>query len=304
MHGKFKDLTGQKFGMLTAIRWHGMERGKSYWICICDCNPLVEVKQRSDKIVGTKEPHCGCQTSNRLAVSTAARMREQHFEDLTGQKFERLTVVGPEKETGSPKWICQCDCGGSIVVAKWELKHGEYKSCGCLQREKAAAQAFAMGKANLKHGKTSSIDYNVWRSVRQRCFDKNSPSYFRYGAKGIKVCSRWLSFEAFHEDMGPRPSISYSIDRKDNQFGYSCGHCEECIANNWPSNCRWATAQEQQRNRTNNIYIAFDGRVKLLVEWAEEYGIPQSILHSRVFRLGWPFDVALQTKPNEPREDI
>lgn len=70
-----------------------------------------------------------------------------------------------------------------------------------------------------------------------------------YADRNLEVCPHWLTFDNFLADMGERPSRDHSIDRIDNDGGYWCGHCEWCEANGRPSNCRWATRSEQQRNK-------------------------------------------------------
>ena len=78
--------------------------------------------------------------------------------------------------------------------------------------------------------------YRAWQGMRQRCYDVNCPQYKNYGGRGIYICKRWDKFENFLEDMGPHPGKGYSLDRKNNDGIY----CKR--------NCRWATANEQQRN--------------------------------------------------------
>lgn len=151
---------------------------------------------------------------------------DPRFTDLTGKQFGKLKVV---YYAGKPDgrrltWGCLCECGNSTVVPTDKLKSGHTSSCGC--------------KVKSSGGMYLTSEYLAWCSMRQRCLTKTHKQYPEYGGRGITICQSWLdSFNSFYEDMGPRPSDKHSIDRKDNDSGYSKG------------NCRWATAQQQNNNR-------------------------------------------------------
>lgn len=87
------------------------------------------------------------------------------------------------------------------------------------------------------HHLSETPEYYTWASMKSRCNNPNDTGYKDYGGRGIKVCKRWTdSFLSFHEDMGKRPTRSYSIERLDVNGDYE------------PSNCKWASKQEQARN--------------------------------------------------------
>src|SRR5258708_38338927 len=169
--------------------------------------------------------------------------RPVHKLNLLGQRFGRLTVTGQEPHVDSygarrVKWICRCDCGAQCSSRSPDLKNGKVRSCGCLNRE-------IVVKMRQKHGHAGAADRNVrrdtptyrsWRAMKERCLNPKAIGYKAYGGRGIKICDRWLLFENFLADMGERPA-GKTIDRKDNDGDYELG------------NCRWATKDEQMRNR-------------------------------------------------------
>jgi hypothetical protein len=124
-------------------------------------------------------------------------------------------------------------------------------------------------------------EYDAWHMCIQRCENPNNPGYKTYGARGIRVCHRWHSFENFFADMGPRPSPRHSIDRIDNDGDYE------------PGNCRWATPAEQARNRRTNRMIEFGGRTMCISDWAAEIGISCGSLMRRLDL--WGVERALTT---------
>lgn len=131
---------------------------------------------------------------------------------------------------------------------------------------------------------------STWNGMKSRCLNPNNAQYHNYGGRGITVCERWRqSFEAFCEDMGPRPPGT-SIDRINNDLGYS------------PENCRWATPAVQRRNQRTSHYLEFDGKRMVLQDWADYIGISRATLDHRINLLGWSVERALTTPALPPDE--
>lgn len=129
-------------------------------------------------------------------------------------------------------------------------------------------------------------EHIAWCDMRKRCYLSTHFRYADYGGRGVGVCERWRhSFEAFYQDMGPRPSASHSLDRIDNNGDYE------------PGNCRWSTAKEQARNTRRNRMLTFRGQTMCVAAWSEETGININTLYIRIHR-GWSIDRVL-SKPSE-----
>lgn len=194
-------------------------------------------------------------------------------------KFNRLTVIDFAGRTtnGSIRyyWRCKCDCGNETVVLEYNIKTGHIKSCGCLQKNPVHISTHNMSK---------SPEYSAWKGMKRRCYNTKFKEYKNYGKRGIKVCDRWLeSFENFYADMGPRPSKGYSIDRVDNDKGYS------------KENCRWATNKLQSNNKRNTHFLTYNGETKTFSEWGHLFNISASVLYVRILRLKWDACQALTT---------
>ena len=122
--------------------------------------------------------------------------------------------------------------------------------------------------------------------MKRRCFDPKEPSFKYVGGRGLTMCSRWLVFENFLEDMGPKPGPGYSIDRfPNNNDGYH------------PDNCRWATDSEQQINSRKAVFLEHDGKRLCLSQWERETGIPIGTIRDRIKVFGWSVADALTIKP-------
>jgi hypothetical protein len=210
-------------------------------------------------------------------------MPRKLYRPVVGQRFGRLTVISTEidcqisERSRVYRWMVRCDCGNERWVQHPALRNGLTISCGCWAREKIRA-------TGTRHGMHASPEYRAWKSLRERCTDPRSKSYPSYGGRGITVCPEWgASFDAFYQDMGPRPSPQHSIDRIDNDGPYSRG------------NCRWATKKEQSRNHRKNRLITHAGRTMPLAAWADEAGISWAAMVGRMKR-GWSMEQALDPR--------
>lgn len=151
------------------------------------------------------------------------------FLNRTGHRYGRLTVLSREpNQSRSVSWRCRCDCGNETVVFGSNLHTGNTLSCGCLVKPTLRAR---------KHGDTGSAEYWVWTGMHQRCRDPNHVAYHHYGGRGIAVCDRWKTYANFLADIGRRPSSKFTLERINNDEGYS------------PENCTWATWKQQVHNR-------------------------------------------------------
>lgn len=204
-------------------------------------------------------------------------MTKNKAPDMSGMAFGRWTVLSraPSSKRGLAQWLCRCVCNKESIVRGSQLRDGSSLSCGCLAAERAMA-------ANRTHGLYQSPTYSTWVNMLQRCTNPNNNNYRKYGARGITVCKRWLSFDNFLEDMGIRPTDK-TLDRKNGLLGYS------------KSNCRWATVQEQNQNTRRNtltkemvveirkLYSEGTTRAKI----AREYGVDYQAVDAAVSGRTW-----------------
>lgn len=271
------EFVPEVFGRLTTL---GPGTRKNYagcnrWVVECLCSCGKEKTVREDVLRKGEIKSCGCMPRGPVPKPYAPKV------------FGRLATIGPNfKKPVGNRYVyyapCLCECGKTVTVQVSALHSGKTKSCGCLGRELTQ-------RRNTKHGAYESPLYHIWINMIARCYDAASEAYARYGGRGIKVCQRWLDpaegIHNFSQDIGPRPSASHTLDRKNNNGDYE------------PDNCRWATKVEQSRNRRTNLVLTHAGKSQCASAWAEELGFSTRNAIVKRLRAGWSVEKALTTPP-------
>lgn len=177
--------------------------------------------------------------------------------NLVGQRFGFLTVLSLDLSRANfTRYMCECDCGEVLSIRGEYLPNGHTRSCGCLTNR----------PLSKRHNMASFPEYRVWQGMKARCTSPTSSGFYLYGGRGITVCDRWMkSFYNFYEDMGRRPP-KMSLDRIDNNLGYS------------KSNCRWATSVEQSINKRKTVMFEAFGIKKCREHWGKLLGVRPSTI--------------------------
>lgn len=186
----------------------------------------------------------------------------QKLIDMSGEVHGMLKVICRDGTTsyGKPLWKCQCKCGNFCHTTRKHLLDGSTNSCGCYRREFSR-------KEHTTHGESKTRLYRIWTGMKDRCLNTNGRYWDRYGGNGITICDEWAdSFENFRKwSLENGYNDSLTIDRKDNSMGYS------------PQNCRWATYETQENNRTNNVLYSVDGEILTLAQLSRKTGLSRHL---------------------------
>ncbi len=200
--------------------------------------------------------------------------------DLTGEKYNRLTVIDRAPHSGKfTQWRCRCDCGNIVNVITMHIRSGHTKSCGCIPRQNSDRVINGNGKLVRPDG------YWSWKAMQSRCYCQGDSNYKKYGARGITVCRRWRGkggLSNFLKDMGPRPSPDHSVGRRTGNCNYS------------PETCKWETPLEQGANKRNANVLTHGGKSMHITAWTRELGLKTGSLRLRLNR-GWSVHKALST---------
>ena len=202
--------------------------------------------------------------------------------NLLNQKFGRLTVISQEQSKyGKTIWKCVCDCGNITTVTSTNLNCGRIKSCGCIRKEQIT-------KRNITHNQRRTKLYEVWKTMKQRCYNPKNSSYQNYGQRGITICNEWLnSFEAFYDwsyDNG------YCIENQDDEIHKLTLDRINVNGNYEPSNCRWVDRKAQANNTRVTKFVTINNENKSVCEWCRIYNINRTTYQSRINRGLSPYE--------------
>lgn len=197
--------------------------------------------------------------------------------------LELIEIIGMKRSGNAERKRKYCTVKCSYCESVVEMRYDTFmrsKSCGCLRAVKASKTALSL----RTHKMSNTRLYQIWQSMKDRCYNPNNKRYNRYGGRGIAVCDEWrkdfIKFYDWATENGY--SSDLTIDRVDNDRDYS------------HSNCRWTTSTVQSRNRSSNIKVQYNGKVVTLVELSESTKIPYSVLSARYEREG---DTEMLTRP-------
>ena len=236
-----------------------------------------------------------CVTMKTASDPLPSPRKRINWKDSAGMKFGRLTILGfaGTNRNGQAIVKCRCDCGVTCDRMACNMKGGLVRSCGCLRVERTIERKTTHGHS--RNGKVTSI-LNVYRAMLNRCHGETG--HPGYKGRGIEVCDRWrfgdgtaCGFICFKNDLGVRPTIDHTIDRRDNDKGYS------------PENCRWATRVEQANNRRSTVWIDVAGMRKTILQWTRHLGVNRNALREAEKR-GTPAEEYIQRRLDKAEKEF
>lgn len=194
------------------------------------------------------------------------------YKDRVGEKHNELTIIGYiiGTKNKAARFSIECECGKSKSIICKDVLSGHSKTCGCNKIEVALKNLqYIVPKINQDR-RDHPLSYSSWVSMLARVTDERHIFYKHYGARGITIDTRWYDFKEFYKDMGDRPRKGMSLERIDNDKGYS------------KENCKWATTKEQSRNRRNSKPQTYKGETLFIQDWSERYNVPVRKLYKLV----------------------
>lgn len=199
-----------------------------------------------------------------------------------GDKYNLLTVVeeAPSRsKDGRPYYLCFCECGKETVVSQNNLRTGQVTSCGCYKSRVLAAGT------NTRHGRCGHPLYDVYKSIKQRCYNPKNKGFSDYGGRGIVMEEPWLSsFKNFFDwCLEHNYKEGLQLDRKDNDGPYA------------PWNCRFVSASVNMGNTRRTVSVDYKGVTQNLYDLYRRFKpeVRYETVYARITKLGWDIEKAL-----------
>ena len=181
-----KNLLGQKFNRLTVIAFAGRTlRSNILWRCRCDCGGSAVAT--TSALLGGKTQSCGCFQKDRTAE--ASRI------DIAGCRFGRYTALYRARTNSNGSgWMCRCDCGTERVVSTGNLRNGNSKSCGCLNREKLLKANFnpSLTDEDRRKWRTEGPGKESFRRLRQQIYARDDYTCLACGIRGARLTAHHI----------------------------------------------------------------------------------------------------------------
>lgn len=198
---------------------------------------------------------------------------KEHLDSFIGKRQGKLVVLSHFKK-GKHNYnyfVCQCDCGRISEIRVNHFINDHQTTCGRLHKK-------------YENSNVGYALYSAWNSMCRRCYNPKDHKYYRYGARGIEVCKEWKNdYDVFYSwAISNGYKLGLSLDRINNDGNYE------------PSNCRWTTRKQQQRNTCRNKIIQYNGETRCLAEWCELLNLPYVTTNSRLHK-GWSVERAFNT---------
>lgn len=189
---------------------------------------------------------------------------------LKGREFGDLKVIQYHRNDnwGSVIWKCQCKCGTISYVRTCSLVGNHITQCRFC--------------ASKKHGMSETKIYSVWQGMKTRCTNQNAINYKDYGGRGIFYDPAWEIFVNFHNDMGNAYKKGLTLERKNNNLGYS------------KDNCIWITPKQQNKNMRTNVRIQYKGKYLMPEELSKLINLLPTTIYNRK-RKGWSDERIIST---------
>ena len=254
---------GTKFGRLTVIERVKGIKGTyiNNYLCKCDCGNII--KESASHLISGHTKSCGCYRKDTYT----------DYEDLTGKKFNRLTVIKRVDDDFASnghrifKYLCRCDCGNEIITTASHLRAGHTKSCGCIRI-----------KAPWRKENPGYRIGGIYRGMIDRCYNPSNMHYKDYGGRGITVCNEWLN-KGKDDYSGEETFYNWAITH-----GYADNLTIDRInvnGNYEPSNCRWVDKDTQANNTRTNNCVTYNGDTFTQADWARIFGYNHSTISRR-----------------------